>query len=379
MSHLHWHGGAFERLISAAETQHSPESVQAAAAAPAKLDAFDQSRAHYAGEGALLLRAKAFAADIAGSDARIATVLSATAAFVADDSAAAQVTLADGMMRLTDFDRGRLTDAQRHALEVGSQAVSQLSASRARLARLTDIVQRTRNASTPQLAQQLLDAATAVSAFDEAVATPEQKAALASARITVKQLAWSLLEARVRAGAREDTPETAAGIAAAYSLLKDIPRLEGVAEMIYYSQKNFNGGGFPPGGPSGEEIPPGARILRVCLDFMNTLTSVREPSQRVSAMLYNLSSYDSAVTIALRRVIDEGLFTEITPEAGHTSRSLAFHDLVAGQILDGSVETTEGQLLIRQGTVLTAALLAKLANFEMIGAIQGPITVRAEA
>jgi hypothetical protein len=39
----------------------------------------------------------------------------------------------------------------------------------------------------------------------------------------VKQLAWSLLEARVRAGAREDTPETAAGIAAAYSLLKDIP------------------------------------------------------------------------------------------------------------------------------------------------------------
>jgi len=59
-----------------------------------------------------------------------------------------------------------------------------------------------------------------------------------------------------------------------YRLLKNIPRLEGLADMVYYSQKNFNGSGFPHDDRKGAEIPLGARILRVCQDFTNTTPAV---------------------------------------------------------------------------------------------------------
>ena len=49
-------------------------------------------------------------------------------------------------------------------------------------------------------------------------------AALAKARLTARQLAWSLLDTRVHAeDASGETAEAATGIAAAYGLLKDVP------------------------------------------------------------------------------------------------------------------------------------------------------------
>jgi len=93
-------------------------------------------------------------------------------------------------------------------------------------------------------------------------------------------------------------------------------------------------------------------------------------------MLCNLSTYDSDVTLALKKTLEEGLFT---PDEGEATepRELGIEDLKVGQILDRSVETIEGQLLIRQGTVLGPGHLVKLANFALIGAITGPFSIRA--
>ena len=51
------------------------------------------------------------------------------------------------------------------------------------------------------------------------------------------------------------------------SLLAQIPRLEGVARMIFYQQKQFDGGGSPQDALAGEGIPQGARILKVLIDL----------------------------------------------------------------------------------------------------------------
>jgi len=50
-------------------------------------------------------------------------------------------------------------------------------------------------------------------------------------------------------------------------LIAKIPRMEQVAQMIGYQEKRFDGRGVPIGTIHGEEIPLGARILKVVLDF----------------------------------------------------------------------------------------------------------------
>jgi len=161
-----------------------------------------------------------------------------------------------------------------------------------------------------------------------------------------------------------------------YRLLKAIPRLENVAEMVYYSQKNFNGGGFPADDRKGDGIPMGARILRVCLDFMTNGTAHKTPSQRVEEMLCNLTFYDPEVVFALKRAVDEGFFSTGESEGDAETRKIAIKDLMEGHVLDDSIETIDGQVLLRQGTVLRASHLEKLANFAMTGAIKGPFAVR---
>ncbi len=51
------------------------------------------------------------------------------------------------------------------------------------------------------------------------------------------------------------------------NLISNIPRLEKVAEIVYYHQKHFNGAGFPQDDRAGEDIPLESRILKVLCDL----------------------------------------------------------------------------------------------------------------
>ena len=162
-----------------------------------------------------------------------------------------------------------------------------------------------------------------------------------------------------------------------HRLLKNIPRLEEVAEMVHYSQKNFRGGGFPVDDRTGEDLPLGARILRVCLDFMNSYTPGEDPGPRASALLCNLTFYDAEVAFALKKVVDEGFFPFGGEDEAGLPRKVPIESLMEGQVLAEDVATVEGQIILREGTVLGAAHLEKLANFAMIGAVSGPVFIRA--
>jgi len=52
-----------------------------------------------------------------------------------------------------------------------------------------------------------------------------------------------------------------------HDLIANIPRLEAVAEIILYQEKDYNGGGIPENDVLGEAIPLGARALHAALDF----------------------------------------------------------------------------------------------------------------
>src|SRR5262249_45053498 len=50
-------------------------------------------------------------------------------------------------------------------------------------------------------------------------------------------------------------------------LLANVPRLESVSRIVLYQEKRYDGSGFPVDAVAGEDIPMGARILKVLNDL----------------------------------------------------------------------------------------------------------------
>jgi response regulator RpfG family c-di-GMP phosphodiesterase len=155
------------------------------------------------------------------------------------------------------------------------------------------------------------------------------------------------------------------------NLLRHIPRLEQVAECIYYMSKNFNGTGFPADGLKGADIPLGGRILRVANDYLSLLDSKREPRLAVAEMECRGAWYDLAVIRSLARVLKR-----MEPEEGETRlQEVTLKELRVGQLLGGDIQNDDGLPLVPAGTRLSVIHLEKLRNFARLGGIREPITV----
>jgi response regulator RpfG family c-di-GMP phosphodiesterase len=152
-------------------------------------------------------------------------------------------------------------------------------------------------------------------------------------------------------------------------LIRNIPRLEPVADIVYYSQKQFDGGGFPEDSVQGLDIPIGARVLHVLADFM------RQPAQRdahsiLSGMALDPARYDPAVVAALKAVLE----AEAIAQEGQVRRLLV-SELRAGQTLVHAVETLDGWLVAPEGTVLGQHHLELIRNFHRVNRVREPVQV----
>jgi len=154
-------------------------------------------------------------------------------------------------------------------------------------------------------------------------------------------------------------------------LVGNIPRLETVSEIIAYQRKCFDGSGTPADSLSGKDIPLGARILKVALDFHTLKWSGLEDSDVVTALHQQIGHYDPEVLDALEVVI--GLEESLVPQ------EVGVHDLTAHMVLADDVLTTEGALLINKGQEVTAVLCEHLKNFARNGRIADRIRVLVRA
>jgi response regulator RpfG family c-di-GMP phosphodiesterase len=91
----------------------------------------------------------------------------------------------------------------------------------------------------------------------------------------------------------------------AAKLVANIPRMGGVAKAIAYQEKNFDGGGFPVDAVRGKDIPIGARILRVLLDFDRLVSSGLIKSEAYKTIKQGAGVYDPDVVVAFGEVLGE--------------------------------------------------------------------------
>ena len=152
-------------------------------------------------------------------------------------------------------------------------------------------------------------------------------------------------------------------------LIRNIPRLEPVAEILLYSQKRFDGGGFPEDAVAGKAIPIGARVVHVLADYMRQPPD-RDARTALGQMAQDPARYDPTVVAALQVVLAE----EAVAQAG-MARGLLVSELRAGQTLVQSVETLDGWLVAPEGTVLGPHHLELIRNFHRVNRVREPVQV----
>ena len=153
----------------------------------------------------------------------------------------------------------------------------------------------------------------------------------------------------------------------ASDLLAHIPRMEAVSEMIAFQQKNFDGSGPPADPRSGEDIPLGARILRVVLDFDTLVAKEHDKPGALEQLKATSGLYDPAVSSALAEAVKmETMFTKA---------HLAVSELRDGMVLSEDVFLRNGRLLAPRGYKVNRTLRERFKSFSENPGIKEPVAV----
>jgi response regulator RpfG family c-di-GMP phosphodiesterase len=155
-----------------------------------------------------------------------------------------------------------------------------------------------------------------------------------------------------------------------HDLLDKIPRMDDVADIILYGNKNFDGSGFPDGDIAGTDIPLGARVLKILTDIaaveegrVSTVGAIREIGR-------NAHRYDPEVL----RLVVSALCSE-SSKIESPCVPIQLGKLRPGQVLGRDICSADGQLLVSAGRHVTDTLVEQLRNFGQLTEIQEPVYV----
>lgn len=146
----------------------------------------------------------------------------------------------------------------------------------------------------------------------------------------------------------------------AVKLLENIPRMEEITAIIAHQSDAYTSEG---------ELPLGARILKICLDFDDLEQQGMSKEEAMSALQTQLQRYDPHVLGAFEKAV----FSEM----GFVPRRLALRELLPGMVLAADVKTTTGILLLAKGQGLSELVLERLIRLSGTFEVVEPIVVLA--
>lgn len=151
-------------------------------------------------------------------------------------------------------------------------------------------------------------------------------------------------------------------------LIANIPRLELVAEIIASQNRRFDGSGQVGDFLRGEDIPFGARVLKLLLDYDSLTVGGADPARALDELKGRKGFYDPSLI--------DVLHTLIHGQPHHISRAVKLNELTPNMILDQDLMTVSGMLIVAKGQEVTRSLCARLKNFAHLGdGISEPIRI----
>lgn len=167
--------------------------------------------------------------------------------------------------------------------------------------------------------------------------------------------------------ADDEMAEYAAHAAIGADILAKIPRMEDIAQTIRYQEKNYDGSGFPQDGIKGDEIPLGARLLKVVLDFDAFEATGAPPADALVRIKQHADLYDPQVLAAFEKTMQRDLASTIV--------DVDIIKLTDAMVLAEDVVTSEETLLIAKGQETTLSARRHLQNFRDKGLIGNTVRV----
>jgi response regulator RpfG family c-di-GMP phosphodiesterase len=159
------------------------------------------------------------------------------------------------------------------------------------------------------------------------------------------------------------------------NIITNIPRLGSVANIVYLQNRGYDGSGFPPDGPSGDDLPRDARILKILNDLSEACTTEMPTSVDFTALRPGIDQYDPALFNKIRECLEVPLPIDPAsrPRVAHSTR-----DLHAGQVLAASVFSFSGNLILIAMTPLSEAHIERLRNQAKLRLMSDSIVVFAD-
>lgn len=139
------------------------------------------------------------------------------------------------------------------------------------------------------------------------------------------------------------------------TVLANIPRLDGVRDILRYQNKHFDGSGEPRDFRSGEDIPWGARALKLISDADALDSEGMSASLRFDTLRGRKGWYDPNILDALALVHYARQGSEV--------RELPLSRLTPGMILTQDIRTKNGMLFVARGQEVTPGLQQRFHNY----------------
>jgi response regulator RpfG family c-di-GMP phosphodiesterase len=180
-----------------------------------------------------------------------------------------------------------------------------------------------------------------------------------------------------KARAKEDLTENEKAIMErmpemGYSLLSNIPRLQGVAQIVHYQNKNYDGTGFPHDDLKGSAIPFGSRLLKVLGDLLEAESLGMSRPLVFAKMQKERHRYDPEI---LSRSTQKGIVPPLKLDEA-IDRNISLKELCIKDVLLTPLTSTDGLLLIPKGTEVSSFILQKIRNYESLGVLNTSVQIR---
>ncbi len=156
-------------------------------------------------------------------------------------------------------------------------------------------------------------------------------------------------------------------------LIENIPRMKGVAEIVYYQDKGFDGSGFPGDGVSGTDIPVGARVLKVLNGLAENTTGPFPSAQAFARLDSDSGRYDPKILARVRKYFAAQTGQEAEEEDSFVEMPVS--GLLTGHVLKSDLELENGRLILAAGLTLSEAQIAKVRNLNKICRFKEPVRV----
>ena len=160
------------------------------------------------------------------------------------------------------------------------------------------------------------------------------------------------------------------------SLIKNIPRLEHIAEAVGYQNCTYTGSNTS-GFPIAENIPVMARILKVIIDYDRLVGKAGNPSVAFQRLLLHESEYDPQILAALQYKV-----LKVHQKSSHHisaavkgEKEINIEDIKPGMVLTRDIINHNDILIVSKDTIITDVLRYKLINYLRLHAIEGPVYI----